>query len=169
MHILQLFHGNDGDIGLKTLQCGRQCDALKLYLSWIYYGKNGLIERVDNAMKNAKYLCQLIEESDDFLLFENPKFCNVCFWYVGKENMNKVKQWKEAGFAEDGKEIFEMLESNTKTIYSKMEQDASSMVDYSPYKSLPPFFRMITSNYRLNTDEVNTVLNDIRYAAQTRI
>merc|ERR1719242_130204 len=163
-----LFHGNEGDIGLKTLQCGRQCDALKLYLSWNYYGKNGLIQRVDNSMKNAQYLCQLIEESDDFLLYENPKFCNICFWYVGKENMEKAKQWKEDGFV-DTNDMIEMLGSNTKRIYSKMEQDASSMVDYSPYKKLPVFFRMITSNYRLDRDGVSTILNDIRYAAETSL
>lgn len=164
-----LFHGNDGDIGLKTLQCGRQCDALKLYLSWIYYGKEGLIQRVDNAMNNAQHLCKLIEESDDFLLYEDPKFCNICFWYVGKENMQKVKKWKEGGFVGDDGEIFEMLEKNTKRTSLKMEQDGSSMVDYSPYKNLPVFFRLISSNFKLTTNEVERILSDIRYSAETSV
>jgi len=162
-----LFHGEgdnayNHDIGLKTLQCGRQCDALKLYLSWLYYGKNGLCQRVENAMNNANYLCQIIEESDDFILVQEPDFCNVCFWFVGSDKMDKVQKWKNCGFDENEKDIFKMLESNTKQIYSKLEQEASTMIDYSPCKNLPSFFRMITSNYRLNTTEIEKVLDDIR-------
>jgi len=149
-----LFHGKDDeysyDIGLKTLQCGRQCDALKLYLSWLYYGKDGLSERVQNGMINANYLCQLIEESDDFILVQQPSFCNVCFWFVDGKKMDKVEKWKEDGFDEGDYDIVNMLEGNTKQIYSKLEQEASSMVDYSPNKNLPSFFRMITSNFRLD-------------------
>eukprot|EP01084_Bolivina_argentea_P159859 278428_1 len=164
-----LFHGAENevnyDIGLKTLQCGRVSDALKLYLNWLYYGKNGLCERVENGMNNASYLCKLIEESNDFILVREPDFCNVCFWYVDPLEMDKVRQWKQGGFDASEKEIVDMLGGNTKKIHGKMEKEGNTMINYSPLKSIPLFFRMITSNYRLNYNEVETVLNDVRRAA----
>lgn len=154
-----LFHSNNNiDIGLKTIQCGRQCDALKLYLSWLYYGNNGLYKRVENALNNANYLCQLIKKSNDFMLVQELEFCNVCFWYIGEYNVDDIDL--------NDSNIVNMLETNTKNIYSKLQQDANSMIDYSPCKGLPSFFRMITSNYRLTYHDIDIILNDIRNAAE---
>ena len=158
-----LFHGDAAshDFGLKTLQCGRQSDAVKLCLSWLYYGRDGLADRVMNAMHNAKYLVEQIKTSDDLLLVMEPGFCNVCFWYVDAEHRHRVKAWKESGFEASDPQLFTMLESNTKEIYARL---ADCKVDYSPCKGLPSFFRMITSNYRLGTGDIDVILNDIRKA-----
>jgi len=158
-----LFHGGaeSHDFSLKTLQCGRQSDAVKLYMSWLYYGRDGLADRVLNAMRNAEYLVQQIKASDDLLLVQDPGFCNVCFWYVDAEHRSKVKAWKEGGYATPDPELFAVLESNTKEIYARL---ADCKVDYSPCKGLPSFFRMITSNYRMGTQDVDIILDDIRNA-----
>ena len=159
-----LFHGDlkeSHDLSLKTLQCGRQCDALKLYMSWIYYGKQGLSERVLNAMRNARYLVDRVKESDNLILVFDPEFFNICFWYVREDQREAVEEWKANGYDECSKDLFDALESNTKQIIAAMD----SKVDYSPIKNLPSFFRMITSNYRLSTRDIDVILDDIQMTA----
>eukprot|EP01084_Bolivina_argentea_P099810 179351_1 len=158
-----LFHGNTYDIGLKTLQCGRQCDALKIYLNWLFYGKIGLSQRTENGMQNAQYLCKAIDASDDFILLQDPQFCNVCFWFVDPQMRDRVQKWKDNGYPKDD-DIFNVLQNNTKQIQTQLKVDGSTMIDYSPAKGLPSFLRMITSNYRLDTNEIDNALTDIRSA-----
>mmetsp|Transcript_10117 Transcript_10117/g.15339 ORF Transcript_10117/g.15339 Transcript_10117/m.15339 type:complete len:551 (-) Transcript_10117:113-1765(-) len=165
-----LFHGGDEDIGLKTLQCGRQCDALKLYLSWLYYGKQGLVQRVENALHNAHYLCREIEASEDFMLVQTPPFCNVCFWYFGNVDdamKKKIRAWKTNGYQGGDDEMFKVLEMNTQRIYAELKRQSSSISDYSPAKGLPSFLRTITSNYRLTTPHMDVLWADIRNAAHS--
>jgi len=162
-----LFHGDGSkechDLSLKTLQCGRQCDAIKLYLSWLYYGKEGLSERVVNGMDNAAYLVERVKASPNMVLAFEPSFCNVCFWWVGDEQRQKVEEWKATEYKGDDDELFKMLESNTKRIYSNLEH---SKVDYSPITGIPSFFRMITSNYRLRKSDIDVILDDIEQTAK---
>ncbi|KAK4231960.1 putative glutamate decarboxylase [Podospora fimiseda] len=72
------------DLADLTLQCGRRGDALKLALSWIYYGSEGFREQVDGAFEVAGYLVELLDErKKEFeLVSENPAPClQVCFYY----------------------------------------------------------------------------------------
>ncbi|KAK3985617.1 putative glutamate decarboxylase [Cladorrhinum sp. PSN332] len=73
------------DLADLTLQCGRRGDALKLALSWIYYGSEGFKSQVDGAFEVAGYLAGLLSEKrDEFVLVsENPPPClQVCFYYA---------------------------------------------------------------------------------------
>ena len=97
-----LFHSDDQaseevwDLADLTLQCGRRGDALKLALSWIYYGNSGFEAQIDNAFDTTAYFVRLLKESKYFVLVsEDPPPClQVCFYYApngvlakeGKEN-----------------------------------------------------------------------------------
>ncbi|EGO55389.1 hypothetical protein NEUTE1DRAFT_123823 [Neurospora tetrasperma FGSC 2508] len=72
------------DLADLTLQCGRRGDALKLALSWIYYGAAGFERQIDGAFDMAAYLANLIAERNDFVLVSsNPPPClQVCFYYA---------------------------------------------------------------------------------------
>ena len=52
-----LFHNSDSeeifDLADLTPQCGRRGDALKFYLSWIYYGKQGYSDKIGRAFELA--------------------------------------------------------------------------------------------------------------------
>jgi len=76
--------GEVWDLADLTLQCGRRGDALKLALSWIYYGAAGFERQVDGAFEVASYLADAIVRRGDFvLLSENPPPClQVCFYYA---------------------------------------------------------------------------------------
>lgn len=116
-----LFHGGDGDeddddeqvwdLADLTLQCGRRGDALKLALSWVYYGPAGFERQVDHAFEMAKLLATEIQKRELFtLVSENPPPClQVCFYYkysdVEQENSKRtvemVKRLKGRGFMVD--------------------------------------------------------------------
>ena len=52
-----LFHDDNKktfDLGKYSLQCGRRVDALKLWLSWKYYGDSGYEKNINNLFGNGK-------------------------------------------------------------------------------------------------------------------
>lgn len=113
-----LFHGGDDDddeqvwdLADLTLQCGRRGDALKLALSWVYYGPAGFERQVDHAFEMASLLVNEIQRRPSFtLVSENPPPClQVCFYHqyskVEQENTKRtvemVKRLKRRGFMID--------------------------------------------------------------------
>lgn len=72
------------DIADLTLQCGRRGDALKLALSWIFYGLTGFEAAVNRAFAAAARLATLVDAHPDLALAsESPPPClQVCFYYA---------------------------------------------------------------------------------------
>lgn len=71
------------DLADLTPQCGRRGDPLKMALSWIYYGTEGLSKRIDDGFKASEALASAVASHPDFtLVSENPPPCwQVCFYY----------------------------------------------------------------------------------------
>ncbi|KAK3484715.1 pyridoxal phosphate-dependent transferase [Neurospora hispaniola] len=106
------------DLADLTLQCGRRGDALKLALSWIYYGAAGFERQIDGAFDMAAYLANLIAERNDFVLVSsNPPPClQVCFYYA------------------PGGKLADQPEENTRRTRIMVEKLIARgfMVDYAP-------------------------------------
>lgn len=115
-----LFHGDDNgdgqevwDLADLTLQCGRRGDALKLALSWVYYGPAGFARQIDHAFAMASFLATEIQaRAPTFtLVSENPPPClQVCFYYRysevdeqenSKRTVEMVKRLRGRGFMVD--------------------------------------------------------------------
>lgn len=80
-----LFHAHedaDYDLGLTSLQCGRKVEALKLWLAWKYYGKQGYQQQIDWLMDMAAYATQKINDCSELELMAPTQFLNICFRYV---------------------------------------------------------------------------------------
>lgn len=89
-----LFHGDatgdddawkePDDLGDLTLQCGRRCDSLKLFLSWQYYGSGGYASQVEKAHGVATYMASLLTNHEHAVLVsQNPPPClQVCFYFA---------------------------------------------------------------------------------------
>ena len=180
-----LFHSNSNDsrflfdFGLKTLQCGRSGDALKLYLTWLHYGVNGLNDRVDHAVKNARKLAQLIDDDNELELVQysvnDIAYANVCFWFVGSDHLRqKVIEWKSVDkrYRIESKEdqlLFDRLHALTKSIHSFVRESGEITMDYSPLPALnlPNFFRPILTNHRIMTvDQLKHILDVVKRAAK---
>lgn len=72
-----------------TLQCGRRGDALKLFLSWQYYGTDGYDRLITNAYGVANHLAQLVKSHPNLILVSQlPTPClQVCFYYAKQKTM----------------------------------------------------------------------------------
>jgi len=72
------------DLGKKSIQCGRKVDALKLWLSWKYYGDEGYTARINNLVEIAEYFEQRIKSDSNFELIVPRQTLTVCFRYKPK-------------------------------------------------------------------------------------
>ncbi|UCE40098.1 MAG: aminotransferase class V-fold PLP-dependent enzyme [Candidatus Aminicenantes bacterium] len=70
------------DLGPMSLQCGRRVDALKLWLSWKYYGDLGYAERVDRFFELAAFAEDIVSRTPSLELMAPRSSVNVCFRYI---------------------------------------------------------------------------------------
>ncbi|KEQ92061.1 hypothetical protein AUEXF2481DRAFT_101045 [Aureobasidium subglaciale EXF-2481] len=115
------------DLADLTPQCGRRGDALKLALSWIYYGSSGFEKSIDDAFSAASTLASLVEKTDRFtLVSENPPPCwQVCFYYNKQDDATRNSK-------------------TTERIAQKLIP-RGFMVDYSPGED-GKFFRVVVNS-----------------------
>jgi glutamate/tyrosine decarboxylase-like PLP-dependent enzyme len=69
------------DLGPLSLQCGRRVDALKLWLSWMYYGDQGYAERVDRLFELTEYAEQIVRKTPELELMAPRSSVTLCFRY----------------------------------------------------------------------------------------
>ena len=158
-----LFHetaDSEYDLGDKSLQCGRRADSFKIWLSWRYHGSSGFAARVEKACDNAQYLAGRINDigiGGGFCLVAEPKFCNVCWWYVPKELRTRV-------LAEGPACIYSVLDKVTPSMYEAMQCAGSMLVNFNPLSDhgLPRFFRIVTNNSIVNTEDMDFVLAEMQ-------
>ncbi|KAL1303247.1 hypothetical protein AAFC00_006661 [Neodothiora populina] len=117
------------DLADLTPQCGRRGDALKLALSWVYYGQEGLEARIDSGFEMSKYLADLVGSKENFtLVSENPPPCwQVCFYYNKQEG---------SGHRNKNSKITEQI---ARALVPK-----GFMIDYSPGED-GMFFRVVVN------------------------
>lgn len=55
-----------------------------MYLTWLYYGSDGLSQRIGHAFARAEQFYSLLEQSDDIVMISTrPLPClQVCFYYA---------------------------------------------------------------------------------------
>ena len=105
-HYLYLETGEDVDLGLYSLQCGRRNDALKLWLAWREIGDAGWAKMLDSFMKLADYLERSVNENESLEMMSNRMWTNVCFRYVGsspEENLNHINTELRKRLIHDGR------------------------------------------------------------------
>jgi len=80
------------DFGLKSLQCGRKVDSLKLWLSWQYYGQQGYEEKINWLFEIAEYATQKVKNCLELELMASTQFLNICFRYIS-DNVSNLNQF----------------------------------------------------------------------------
>jgi L-2,4-diaminobutyrate decarboxylase len=82
-----LFHGEGKkrlwDQGMRSFQCSRRNDALKLWMAMQRYGKQGFGLLYDRLCDTAVFFYESIRERSDFETFHKPESNILCFRYVG--------------------------------------------------------------------------------------
>jgi hypothetical protein len=165
---VDLFHetaGSEYDLGDKSLQCGRRADSFKIWLSWRYHGTSGFAARIEKAYDNAQYLAARIKEigvGGGFCLVAEPNFCNVCWWYVP----TTLRALVEA----DGPAcVYSVLDKVTPAMYEATQRAGSMLVNFNPLSDhgLPRFFRIVTNNSIVNTEDMDFVLAEMQRLGDT--
>jgi L-2,4-diaminobutyrate decarboxylase len=82
-----LFHGGKStriiDQGIRSFQCSRRADVLKLWAVIQRFGSNGLGRLHDHLCDTARLLYDAIQERDDFEALHEPESNILCFRYLG--------------------------------------------------------------------------------------
>ncbi len=84
-----LFHGGKSvaviDQGVRSFQCSRRADVLKLWFVMQRLGSSGLGGLYDHLCATARMLYDAIEEREDFQNLHEPESNILCFRYVGPD------------------------------------------------------------------------------------
>ncbi|KAF2429485.1 glutamate decarboxylase 1 [Tothia fuscella] len=134
-----LFHGTNTneevyDLADSTPQCGRKGDALKLFLGWTYYGKEGYGRAIERSFEVAEYLFDLLSSSSNFVLVsQKPLPClQVCFYYA-----------KDGNLGQDVEDNGKVTEEIARKLVPR-----GFMVDYAPGEK-GKFFRVVVGRETL--------------------
>ncbi|CCH42533.1 Glutamate decarboxylase [Wickerhamomyces ciferrii] len=150
-----LFHSAESDdtfydLADGTMGCGRRPDALKLYLGWNFYGKEGYEERINHAYEITGYFADKLQNNPSKfkLVSTNPPPCmQVCFY-----------------FNKDGK--FDDKEQNskiTREIVAKLHESGKFLIDFAPAHGVDTgeFFRVVFVSPIVNSDIVDDLYSTI--------
>ena len=143
-----LFHDEESlDLGKKSLQCGRRVDALKLWLSWKYFGDKGYDQRITRLFSLADYAGERISSASDMKLVSPVQSFNVCF------------QYDPGGLDE------EALGSLARNIREHMLRSGKSIVNYATVNGQTAI-RISFINPDLTEQDIDVFFENVRSAAQ---
>jgi L-2,4-diaminobutyrate decarboxylase len=77
------------DQGIRSFQCSRRADVLKLWVAIQRFGSRGLGILYDHLCDTARLLYDAIEERDDFENLHEPESNILCFRYRGSDALNR--------------------------------------------------------------------------------
>ena len=149
-----LFHEADytkHDIADKTLQCGRNADSLKLWMTLKKHGIKGLAQYADHAMEKTEYFTKLVKsQPEKYELVIEPRGPNICFWYVPPAF--RGKQY-----------TFDDRVAVHKIIFERMLQKGSILIQHNPLEEhkLPNFFRMVFKYDAADYEDLKFALDEI--------
>jgi glutamate/tyrosine decarboxylase-like PLP-dependent enzyme len=72
--------------GLRSLQCGRRNDALKLWAQWQCLGDRGYARRVERQLELARTAAEIARQTPGVRLAHEPRWLTVCFEIEGKSS-----------------------------------------------------------------------------------
>ena len=142
-----LFHDDENEsynLGQISLQCGRKVDALKLWLCWKYYGKKGYQKQLDNLFELANYATEYIRNCDNLELITEPKFLNICFRYISKENQLENN----------------VLDQLNLEIRKRLIHSGTAFVNYANYRG-KIIIRLILANSELQKEDLEKFFHNL--------
>ena len=145
-----LFHDGDTkepDLGKQSLQCGRRVDALKLWLTWKYYGDIGYEKKIDHLFEMAKYAEQKVKKSKILKQVSEVSYLNICF------------QIQPGSIGHSQASRF------TVAVRNELFKNAHAMVNYADVQGRK-CMRLITANYELKKEHLDQLFSDIESTAE---
>jgi L-2,4-diaminobutyrate decarboxylase len=151
-----LFHAGKStriiDQGIRSFQCSRRADVLKLWFVMQRFGAQGLGLLYDHLCNTAKLLYEAIENRDDFENLHRPESNILCFRYLGAARRNGDK----VASAADAKRIDE-LNRAVRPLYNK---NGSGWITATVLNGRP-VLRVTMMNPRTSAEHVRALLDGI--------
>ncbi len=144
-----IFHedtNGTADLGPHSLQCGRRVDALKLWLSWKYYGDKGYAERVGRFFELAEYAERIVRDTPVLELMAPRSSVTVCFRYMPPD-------------AEEPNEFNLRLRE-------ELARSGRSLVNYA-YLGEDMAMRLVIANHELTREDVDVFFQNVISTAET--
>jgi glutamate/tyrosine decarboxylase-like PLP-dependent enzyme len=152
-----LFHGGRStrilDQGIRSFQCSRRADILKLWFVMQRFGSNGLGRLYDHLCNTARLLYELIEERDDFESLHEPESNILCFRYLGGSG---------SGGNETERARIDALNRELRALYNR---EGSGWITATTLDGCP-VLRVTMMNPRTGAEHVRALLDGL--AAQAR-
>jgi L-2,4-diaminobutyrate decarboxylase len=90
-----LFHRPSGarnwDQGVRSFQCSRRLDAIKVWVALLRYGADGIGAIYDRLCSTARALHDRVVTRPDFEAFHEPEANILCFRYVGLHPLDPAR------------------------------------------------------------------------------
>jgi glutamate/tyrosine decarboxylase-like PLP-dependent enzyme len=134
------------DLGHMSLQCGRRVDALKLWLSWKYYGHLGYAERIDRFFELAAYAEDIVNRTPALELMAPRSSVNVCFRYIPStsEEIDKFNLRLREELARSGKTLVN---------YARLGKEVA--------------IRLVIANHELTREDISRFFNSLIQTAES--
>ena len=151
-----LFHAGKSsriiDQGIRSFQCSRRADVLKLWVVMQRFGSSGLGRLYDHLCKTARLLYDAIEERDDFENIHEPESNILCFRYLGPGGKTA---------APDTKRIDEL----NRELRPRYNREGSGWITATVLNGRP-VLRVTMMNPRTSIDHVHALLGGLSAKAK---
>ncbi|MEO8910279.1 MAG: pyridoxal-dependent decarboxylase [Gemmatimonadaceae bacterium] len=138
------------DQGVRSFQCSRRADVLKLWFAIQRFGSRGLGALYDHLCNTAQLLHDAIEERSDFENIHEPESNILCFRYVGKGG---------------GSPDTERIDALTRELRPRYNREGSGWITATVLDGRP-VLRVTMMNPRTGIAHVNALLDGLASKAK---
>jgi L-2,4-diaminobutyrate decarboxylase len=152
-----LFHAGKSsrvmDQGIRSFQCSRRADVLKLWFVMQRFGSKGLGQLYDHLCGTARLLYDAIENRDDFENLHEPESNILCFRYLGEGGKGTNRK---SAAADETKRIDE-LNRAVRPLYNR---EGTGWITATTLNGRP-VLRVTMMNPRTGAEHVRALLDGI--------
>jgi L-2,4-diaminobutyrate decarboxylase len=156
-----LFHGGKSsrvvDQGVRSFQCSRRADVLKLWFVIQRFGSRGLGALYDHLCNTARLLYDAIEEREDFENIHEPESNILCFRYIGGHSTGGRRSSSDAEVAQ--------IDALNRELRPRYNKEGSGWITATVLDGRP-VLRVTMMNPRTGGDHVKALLDGLAAKAQ---
>ncbi|EST04749.1 Pyridoxal phosphate-dependent decarboxylase [Kalmanozyma brasiliensis GHG001] len=161
-----LFHSKDRreNAAMKTMGCGRRGDALKFWLYWVRYGKNGFGAHVDAGLALAIELVEYIRSKPTEIELgplADPLFLQICFRPLQPGRVDDSASWQL-----DAEEV-KKRSAATQHVYQELKTRRMFAVDFAPLPNgIGDYIRLVV-HPRTKMEDLKTLVDQVAEIGQS--
>jgi L-2,4-diaminobutyrate decarboxylase len=157
-----LFHAGKStrilDQGIRSFQCSRRADVLKLWFVIHRFGSRGLGRLYDHLCGTARLLYDAIEQRADFENVHEPESNILCFRYLGGDR-------KSRGAKKSGADDVKRIDALNRELRARYNTEGSGWITATVLDGRP-VLRVTMMNPRTGAEHVRALLDGLAAKAK---